>query len=517
MFNLVFASCSSATFELINNDVYYTSFPYDVYVDDELTIKDGKTNIFSLFNLEQKRRYKVKLVQGEKSETVEIETKAIYVTFNVKDFGAVGDGTTDDTKAIQSAIIACPKNGRVLFEEGIYLSSPLYLKSDIIIELKKGAMIKGSSKKEDYPIMPGQVKLTNEDDYYQLGTWEGNASNNYVSLITGIGVSNVNIVGEGIIDGGALEAIWWKEAKPARYGNRPRTIFLNKCSDIVIQGITIQNSPSWTIHPYFSKDLKFLDLKIINPKDSPNTDGLNPESSSFITILGVIFSVGDDCIAIKSGKIEMGKRYKTPSSNIEIRNCLMQFGHGAVVLGSEMSGGIKDLKVERCHFYNTDRGLRIKTRRGRGKDAIIDGITFKNITMDGVLTPLVINMFYFCDPDGKTEYVHSKEKLPVDDRTPYLGRFYFKDMKCTNCEYSSGYFVGLPEMKIQEIVLENIDFSFKEDAGKGYPAMMSFIEMQSKQGLYFYNVNKVRVKNVTFANIEGKDIDLVNVDNFTKE
>ena len=134
------------------------------------------------------------------------------------------------------------------------------------------------------------------------------------------------------------------------------------------------NSPAWTIHPYFSKNVRFLDLYIKNHKYSHNTDGCDPESCDGVDIIGVRFSVGDDCIAIKAGKIYMGMKYQTPCKNLTIRNCYMKDGHGGVVLGSEMSGGIKDLTVERCIFEGTDRGLRIKTRRGRGKYAIIDGV-----------------------------------------------------------------------------------------------------------------------------------------------
>lgn len=141
-------------------------------------------------------------------------------------------------------------------------------------------------------------------------------------------------------------------------------------------GVTFKNSPSWTLHPYFSDNLKFYGLTINNPSDSPNTDGLDPESCKNVDIVGVKFSLGDDCIAVKSGKIYMGKKYRTPSENIHIRQCLMENGHGAVTVGSEMAGGVKNLVVEECRFYDTDRGLRIKTRRGRGKDAVLDQIIF---------------------------------------------------------------------------------------------------------------------------------------------
>ena len=190
---------------------------------------------------------------------------------------------------------------------------------------------------------------------------------------------------------------------------------------------------------------------------------------------------------------------------------MMKYGHVAVVLGSEMSGGMKDIEVSQCYFLDTDRGLRIKTRRGRGKDAIIDGITFNNIYMKGVLTPLVMNMYYYCDDDGKTEYVWSKETLPVDDRTPYLGRFAFKNMICDDVHVAAGFFYGLPEQPIKSIELENIQFSYAAAPAAGIPAMMSFEDPRTKQGLYFNHVDEVKIKNVSIVGASTKPIELIHV------
>lgn len=158
------------------------------------------------------------------------------------------------------------------------------------------------------------------------------------------------------------------------------------------------------------------------PRQRAQYGRLTTRSCNGVEIVGCKFSVGDDCCAIKSGKLYMGKTYKTPANNHTLRNNLFRNGHGAITLGSEMAGGVTSLSVSQCVFSHTDRGLRIKTRRGRGKDAIIDGVLFENIKMHNVLTPFVINMYYFCDPDGFTEYVRSRDakKFPVDDRTPYL-------------------------------------------------------------------------------------------------
>lgn len=245
---------------------------------------------------------------------------------------------------------------------------------------------------------------------------------------------------------------------------------------------------------------------MISPHDSPNTDGCDPESCSDVNLIGVNFSVGDDCIAIKSGKFDMGMKYRRPTQKMLVRNCYMAFGHGAVVLGSESSGGIKDLTVEKCYFYQTDRGLRIKTRRGRGESMVIDGIVFENIIMDDVRVPLVASMYYYCDDDGKTPYVWSKEALPLDERTPYLGSLTFKNIKATNAHAAAGFFYGLKEQPIASITLENVDISFKADAEPFIPSMMSFLEPQLKQGLQFRNVNKVSLSNVHLHGVDGKPV-----------
>ena len=255
-----------------------------------------------------------------------------------------------------------------------------------------------------------------------LVTWEGEPADSFASLVTGINVENIKIIGQGIIDGNAQHCDWWVDAKTKRMAWRPNLVYFSHCEGIEMQGVTLRNSPSWTLHPFCSDNLRFIDLKISNPKDSPNTDGLDPDFCQHVDIIGVDFSVGDDCIAIKSGKYELAKQLKRASKDIRISNCRMQYGHGGIVLGSEMSGGIKDVHVSNCLFIQTDRGLRIKTRRGRGKDAIIKNVCFENIVMQNVKTPFVVNMFYFCDPDGKSEYVWSKKRLPIDDRTPWLSR-----------------------------------------------------------------------------------------------
>jgi polygalacturonase len=241
------------------------------------------------------------------------------------------------------------------------------------------------------------------------------------------------------------------------------------------------------------------------------------EDKTFVNIIGCKFSVGDDCIAIKSSKIDMARIYKTPANRHTIRNCLMQFGHGAVTLGSEMSGGVTNLTVNRCIFRQTDRGLRIKTRRGRGKYAIIDGVLFENIKMEGVITPIAINMWYnCCDPDRYSQYVWCRDALPVDNRTPYLGDFTFRNMECADCEAAACYCDGLPEQPIKSITFENIRFTFTEDAKPFVPIMKNFAEKVCKMGMYLDNVETLIIKNVSVEGNEGDKIIANNVKNIIK-
>lgn len=327
-------------------------------------------------------------------------------------------------------------------------------------------------------------------------------------------VEDVVIYGEGTINGNASKADWWGRKYKEVF--RPRLFFVNNCKNVTLTGVKVCNSPSWTLHPYFSENVRFIDLFVENPADSPNTDGCDPESCKNVDILGVHFSVGDDCIAVKSGKIYMGKTYKTPSENLEIRQCLMEDGHGAVTLGSEMAGGVINLTVEECIFSRTDRGLRIKTRRGRGRDAVISNITFRNLTLDHVMTPLVVNSFYFCDPDGRTPYVQSREPYPVDDRTPSIRKMVFENMTCTNCHVAAAYFEGLPEQKIEELVMKNISFSYAENPTAGVPAMSEGVPKSTKRGLFARNVAKLTLENVKMEGQDGKDYELIDVDELKK-
>ena len=501
MFKQLFVSGVSACFELENTNPYYSPQKYTVYLDGE-EVEEKDSNVFSLFNLSPDTEYTVKISCCDGQLT--FRTLKESACINVKDLGAKGDGASDDTYYVQMAIDSCPKGGRVVIPEGSFYVRPIVLKSDITLEIKKGGELVGDVVEEHYPYVP--AKIEHDDGTEEiLATWEGNPYPCHQSFLSAYKQSGIKIVGEGTINGNADKSTWWATPK-GRAVARPRLVTLNKCEDVVMHGVACKNSAAWNLHPYFSKNLGFYDLRVQNPYTGPNTDGLDPESCDNVDIIGCVFSVGDDCVAIKSGKIYMGAKYKTPASRHTLRNDLFQNGHGAIVLGSEISGGVKDLTVCQCVFKHTDRGLRIKSRRGRGKDSVIDGVLFENIKMVNVITPLVLNMYYFCDPDGHTEYVWSRQKHPVGDDTPYMGKFTFRDIECTDCECMCAYFDGLVEQPVKEIVLENVSFSFKEDAKPFKPAMLDFVREYCKEGIYIDNVEKVTLKNVSFSGVKGPEI-----------
>ena len=494
-----FVSPVSACFELENDAPYYAPEAYRVWLDG-VEQPVGDANVFSLFSLLPGKTYRLKIQMGQAAEEIFFTTKRVSAGVNVKAFGAVGDGITDDTAAIQAAIHCLPENGLLHFPAGSYLTAPLALKSHITLSLAEGAVLLGTTDRSRYPHIPGEVTdiFTGESSVY--GAWEGNAADMYQALIFAEHARDITVVGPGTVDGNAQNSDFWTHFREFPLG-RPRLFFFNRCENVTVHGITGQNSASWQFHPFFCQRVGFYDLFIKAPKDSPNTDAIDPEACDQVEIIGCRFSVGDDCIAIKSGKIDLGRKYKQPADHHTIRNCLMEFGHGAVTLGSEIGAGVTNLSVSQCWFRGTDRGLRIKTRRGRGKDCVLDNILFENIRMESVLTPVAINMWYnCCDPDRFSEYVWSREPLPVDERTPHLGSFTFRRLNCTDVQVAACYIDGLPEQPIDAVRFEDVSFTFAKDAKPGKPIMKNFAQEECRLGLYLDNVRRISIEN---ARIEG--------------
>ncbi len=506
----LFVSARSATLELPDGGLYNTVKPYRVLVNGQ-AFPPVKTVVHTIYGLWPDTDYTV-TIQGEDGEEARIalRTEKESFTLNVRRFGAVGDGEHDDTAAIQAAITSCPENGRVLIPAGRYKVCPLFLKSHVRIEIQKGAALLLETDRRRFPILPGMTRSADETADYNLGSWEGNPLDTFASFITGVGVEDVVLFGEGVLNGRADEADWWQIHRTKRGAWRPRMLFLNHCRNVTVQGLTFMNSPCWNLHPYFSEDLRFLNIHVTAPADSPNTDGFDPESCEHILLAGAHFSLGDDCIAIKSGKLYMGETYKTPCSDLEISHCLMENGHGGMTCGSEMAGGVNKVYLHDCLMRNTDRGLRIKTRRGRGQQGVIDDVIFENVLMDHVGTPYVVNCLYYCDPDGKTAYVQSREKQPVDERTPRIGRIAFRNVTATDVT-CAGYFLGLPERPIECVEMEDVSITCGADAAPMAPAMACGVEKVTRKGLVAINVDRIVMKNVTITGQDGVKLECENV------
>ena len=516
VFHSIYVGATSACFELDNTAPFHSPAPYRVTLDGAAAL-EGTENVFSLFGLVPDRDYRVALEMDGGESRLAIHTPKETCAVSVRAFGAVGDGVTDDTAAIQRAVNLLPEGGRLVVPEGAYLTGPILLKSHMTLELRAGATLLGRTDKAAYPVIPATAEDLDGGKALHFGAFEGLARDMYASLITAEYARDITIVGPGALDGNAQNADWWQTFQDDPVA-RPRVLFLNRCEDVTLHGVTVRNSPSWHLHPYYCRDTAFLDVSVSAPKDSPNTDALDPECCDGVSIIGCQFSVGDDCVAIKSGKLPLYRMCPAAATRHTIRNCLMSFGHGAVTLGSEISGGIRELSVSQCLFRQTDRGLRIKTRRGRGKSCDIDGIAFDNIRMEGVVTPIVMNMWYRCvDPDGDSEYVQGRDPLPVDERTPRLGRFRFSNMECLDAQAAACYCDGLPEMPIDAVTFENVRVAFASDARPAVPSMFTGAPERCRLGLYFENVRRVRLKNVVLEGQEGDPIVTKNVSEIIAE
>jgi len=462
-------------------------------------------NSLTLSDLEPGTLYTGEVSGAGKCWKIDFETPDNEVCLNPKQFGATGDGITDDTGSFQAAIASLPEDGYLVVPEGTYLIRPLFLKSHMTFVLQEGVILQGHRDMSLYPVLPGK------NDGKILGTWEGEEAAVYASLIMALSCKNLSIVGNGIIDGGASLENWWKDPKKNQPAARPRTVFLNRCTQVIMAGVTVRNSPSWTIHPFCSRELEFYDLKIQNPSDSPNTDGLNPEFCQNVILNSIHFSVGDDCIAIKAGKKALADELGLKTSNILITNCLMERGHGAVVMGSEMSGGIEKVLVLNCCFRDTDRGIRLKTCRGRG--GMIHDIEVQNVDMNRVGSALVFNMYYFCDSNGKSYPIQRKDPLPVDEGTPRLKGVKLKNLSIKGLRNTLLFMYGLAEQYIEDVYLENINVEMDESADEGYAAMMCDIPQLKNHGLYLRNVKALQIVGMNqdslkndFENIESINI-----------
>jgi polygalacturonase len=366
---------------------------------------------------------------------------------DVRRYGAKGDGKTKDTVAVQKAIDACTagKGGGVVeVPDGTFVIAPILLKSNMTLHLEKAATLLGSPDRADYPT-------------YTFARHE-----TVQPLVSSLDAENIVINGEGTIDGNGQ--IWWDYVKGVRDSGvlgtdhpRPMLVVFDHSKHIKMDGVTVQNSGFWQIVPYYAHDLVFHNIRILAPK-SPNTDAIDPFSSSDILIDHVFSSVGDDNIAIKSGEIN-SPGPDAPSKNITITDCTFENGHG-LSIGSEVAGGVQNVHAERIHFKGTDQGIRIKAARDRGND--VSNISYKDITMEDVKTAILITEYYpHPAPQGEVP------SEPVGRLTPKFHDIMIENVTATNSG-SAGTIVGLPESPVLGLTMKNVHLTAKTGLSIAY-------------------------------------------------
>lgn len=448
-------------------------------------------------------------------------TKFKKDTLNIVKFGAVPDGLTLNTKSIKTAIHEMNEKGGgvVLVPPGLWLTGPIVLQSNINLYLAAGATLLFTTDFDQYPLVEGN--------------WEGLPQLRNQSPVSASFEKNIAITGQGIIDGngdawrmvkkdklnetqwrklvasgGVLsedKKTWYpseKSIKGAALQNpgvispeknlafynsvkdflRPNLLVLANCKNILLEGVTFQNSPAWCLHPLLCEDLIVRNISVKNPWYAQNGDGIDIESCKNVLIENSVFDVGDDGLCIKSGRDAEGRKRGKPTENVIIRGCTVYAAHGGFVIGSEMSGGARNIWVNNCTFIGTDIGLRFKTTRGRGgvvENIFIDNIYMKNIVAEAIL----FDMYYMAkDPvplAGEKRELPKAEFKPVDETTPVFRNFYISNVYCNGADKAI-FIRGIPEMHVKDILLQDMVLQ----ADKGF-------DIQEATGITFRNISVI--------------------------
>ena len=441
-------------------------------------------------------------------------------TVNIQKMGAVADGYFLNTKAINGAIDALSKKGGgvVFVPAGLWLTGPIVLKNNINLHIAIGATLLFTPDKDQYPLVEAN--------------YEGLPQMRNQSPISATNATNIAITGKGIIDGNGdvwravksdklTESQWKKKVAsggvlsddkktwypsegfmkgskmPANPGMitadrdaafyqsikdflRPNLLLLTKCKNVLLEGVIFQNSPAWCLHPLMCENLTVRNVFVKNPWYAQNGDGIDVESCKNVLIENSVFDVGDDALCMKSGRDAEGRKRGMPTENVIIRNCTVYAAHGGFVIGSEMSGGARNIYVSNCTFIGTDIGLRFKTTRGRG--GVVENIFIKDIYMKDIPAEAILFDMYYMAKDpvalaGEKRELPKVEFKTVDETTPVFRNFHISNVYCNGAE--KGIFVrGLPEMHVKDIILENM-------------------VLQSKKGIDIQEAT-----NITFRNIK---------------
>ena len=395
----------------------------------------------------------------------------------ITEFGATRKDQTADgrtvTRTIQAAIDACVAagGGTVVVPPGVFVTGSIVLGSNVELHLSPGATLAGASDPAEYPVIESRYGgYVGFNMVSEAGSDRRPLTEAHRPLIYADGASDVSISGSGTIDGRGEP--WWAMKREKRLTRaRPCLVSFNNCERVTITGVRLVNSAAWTVHPTFCTDVRIRGVSIKNPANSPNTDGIDPDSCNRVFISDCTIDVGDDCIAIKSGNDLDGRTVGRPCENVVITNCVMTHGHGGVVIGSEISGGVRAVTVSNCVFDGTDRGIRIKSRRRRGGWA--EDLLFSNIVMNDVWCPLVVNSYYHCGSDPSDEFIHGEAPQAVDETTPVFRDIRLLSITCRGASVAAGFLYGLPEMPIRRVSLRDVtvELAVAPDDPERVPAM----------------------------------------------
>jgi len=381
---------------------------------------------------------------------------------NILDFGAIADGKTVNTKAIQAAIDACPAGGIVYIPEGTFLSGAIFLKGDMTFEVD--GRLQGTGKKEDFPVMIYRYEGLEQKCYSSLVGVKGDMSGEQIASPYSILHRNIKICGKGTLDGSGTTLFEQEMEESA--GKRGRTLCIRNTDGLVIEGVKVRHSPSWCLHLIYCRNVVLRNMEIHSKYDDNgelypkiyNNDGLDLDSCCGVLMEKCMVASGDDCIAIKSGRDKEGRTVGIASENIEIKNCVFKHGWG-VVVGSEMSGGVRNVHVHDCKCENTYSVGGVKATRGRG--AVVENITFERLVHYNNLTAgykdckwfrgsIYVDTFYSVD---EADFDSPK---PLSEDTPTFRNIVYKDIETSTLAGNAIFICGLPEQPVEHITLKNV-------------------------------------------------------------